>query len=203
MVALIAAIVMLVASAVMTVQLLTRKDTEASTWRAQRDSAQVEVGALQQSIVVLEDSVHKYRIAADGLRLKSDSVARVTARSLGLVTRITSRIDTIKSQRTTKADTLSEALIAAQDTALFLKDTVILQQQQSISLLTQEADTLRVALITRDTTIMTLEKQKAILQEVIAKAPASKPKKLFGFIPIPSRKVVAIVTAVVVFAAHR
>ena len=155
-------------------------EQEAKTALAVSDSLKLEViksqklaDSSQKKIVVLEERVKKTQVSASASKRQADSLknelkdtTNTMRDSLDILVAIVPKQDTIIMQK--------DVVIALRETQLRLQEKITLQKDSSIKKLTIANDTLS-KLITATPTL------------------AKNPNKLFGFIPLPSRRTALVV----------
>jgi hypothetical protein len=169
-------------------------DAAARAWVKERAVVLHNTDSLQQVARSAALQADRATRTADSLRRSSQTLEqtiRTTTQTIGVLRR---RSDSLRTQ-TDGTFVATAGFVAVQDSIIHEQDSVITTQTKVIVLAHAESDTLRSALRFRTNQAVQEASINQALREALVSAPIAKPERFLGFIPLPSRKSVALITA--------
>lgn len=144
---------------------------------------------LKDSVITLRDSVQKKEVTIKKLTIQVSLMSKQRA----VLQTEQRRLEDLRNvtQDTTIIIALQDTTIDNLKTQLTITDTVVKNQQEIITNKTEQISLLQTSLNLTEQRVDTLEKT---LDKTLEKL--NKQNKVFGFIPLPSRKVVAVTALV-------
>jgi hypothetical protein len=189
-----AAIVVLLISS--TLNWKNQTDKNYDKWKTTSATQLANIQVLERKGIILDSIANIAMVSADSLRKEQVVIKVKLAKQVKTTRQLAKTADSLLNEHKDELPLIAITIISTKDsviTSLNIENTLL---DSSRTLAVQESDSLRSVVSVKDNRIDNLKEQGDSLRTIIKSVPKPKKERFLGFIPLPSRKVVGIVSSV-------